>query len=85
MVNNAFSPAATTVTAGTTVVWAWNSCTGDPYGGNQLCASHNVTFDDGSTSSATMDQGTFSKSFPTAGTFTYHCTVHPMTGTVTVQ
>jgi plastocyanin len=83
--NNAFSPAALSVSVGTTVVWAWNTCTGDPYAGSQTCANHNVIFDDGSASSVTQDQGTFSKTFNAAGTFTYHCTLHPMTGTVTVQ
>jgi plastocyanin len=30
--------------------------------------------------------GTFSMTFPTAGTFPYHCGIHPnMVGTVTVQ
>lgn len=83
--NNAFTPATKTVTVGNSVVWAWNTCTGDPYGGNQLCASHNVTFDDGTIPpSPTQDQGTFSKTFTAAGTFNYHCTVHPMTGTITV-
>jgi plastocyanin len=83
--NNAFSPATLNVQVGATVVWAWNTCTGDPYTGSQTCANHNVIFDDGSTSSSTQDQGTFSKIFNTAGTFTYHCTLHPMTGTVVVQ
>jgi plastocyanin len=83
--NNAFSPATKTVTAGSTVQWAWNTCTGDPYGGSETCVSHNVTFDDGSASSPTQDKGTFSRSFSTAGTFPYHCTIHLMTGSITVQ
>jgi plastocyanin len=83
--NNAFSPSTKTVTAGTTVRWAWNTCTGgDGYGGNQVCGSHNVTFDDG-IASPTQEQGTFSRTFNAAGTFNYHCTVHPMSGIVTVQ
>jgi len=73
------------VAFGATVVWALNTCTGDPYTGSQTCANHNVIFDDGSSSSSTQDQGTFSKTFNTAGTFAYHCTLHPMTGTVVVQ
>ena len=86
--NNAFAPATKTVTPGTSVEWAWNSCTGDPYGGNQTCVSHSVTFDDGSTSSPLKDQGTFSRSFAAAGTYNYHCSVHVsqgMVGTITVQ
>ena len=86
--NNAFSPASKTVPVNTPVQWAWNTCTGDPYGGNQTCVSHSVTFDDGTTSSALQDQGTFSRSFTAAGTYNYHCSVHVlqgMTGTITVQ
>ena len=84
--NNQFSPGTKTVAAGTSVQWAWNTCTGDGYNG-QTCVSHSVTFDDGSLSSPLQDQGSFTKSFATAGTFTYHCSVHgaAMTGTITVQ
>ena len=87
--NDTFSPAAKTVAVGTSVQWAWNSCTGgDPYGGGETCVSHSVTFDDGSASSALQGQGTFTKTFNTAGTYTYHCQTHGtmgMTGTITVQ
>jgi plastocyanin len=87
--NDAFSPAAKSIPAGTTLQWAWNSCTsGDPYTGTgQTCVEHSVTFDDGSASSALQSQGTFSKTFNTPGTFTYHCQIHGtmgMTGTITV-
>ena len=86
--NDAFSPGTKTVASGTTLRWAWNSCTGggDPYGG-QACVSHSVTFDDGSASSPLQNQGTFDKTFNTPGTYTYHCSVHGtlMTGTITVQ
>lgn len=84
--NNQFSPVGKTVAIGTSVQWAWNTCTGDTYNG-QTCVSHSVTFDDGSLSSPLQDQGTFTKSFSTAGTFTYHCSLHgaAMTGTITVQ
>jgi plastocyanin len=84
--NNQFSPATKTVAVGTSVQWAWNTCTGDAYNG-QTCVSHSVTFDDGSLSSPLQDEGSFTKSFATAGTFTYHCSVHgaAMTGTITVQ
>jgi plastocyanin len=84
--NNSFNPSAKTVAVGTTVQWAWNSCTGDPYYGGTTCTAHSVTFDDG-TGSATQDHGTFSKLFNTAGTFNYHCSQHgaAMAGTITVQ
>ena len=83
--NNAYSPGTKTVAAGTTVTWAWNTCTGDSYSG-QTCVSHSVTFDDGSTS-PTQEQGTYSRNFATAGTYNYHCAVHgaAMAGSITVQ
>jgi plastocyanin len=83
--NDAFVPATKTIAVGGTVTWAWNSCTGDPYSG-QTCGSHSVTFDDG-TGSAVQDHGTFSKTFATAGTYNYHCSVHgsAMAGSITVQ
>lgn len=85
--NNAFSPSAKTVAPGTTVQWAWNTCSGgDGYGGPETCVAHGVNFDDG-IDSPTQSQGTFSRNFGTAGTYPYHCAVHgaAMSGTVTVQ
>jgi len=83
--NNMFTPATKTVAVGTTVQWAWNSCTGDGYNG-QTCVAHSVAFDDG-TMSPTQDQGTYSRNFAVAGTYNYHCTQHgtAMSGTITVQ
>lgn len=83
--NNAYSPATKTVAVGTTIQWSWNTCTGDVYSG-QTCSSHSVTFDDGPTS-PTQDQGTYSRMFTAAGTYTYHCAIHgaAMAGTITVQ
>jgi plastocyanin len=82
--NDVFTPATKTVAVGTTVDWAWNTCTGDGYS-VQTCYQHSVTWDDG-TGSATQDQGTYSKMFAAAGTYNYHCLVHPtMTGIVIVQ
>jgi plastocyanin len=83
--NDAFTPATKTITAGGTVSWAWNSCTGDAYSG-QTCVAHSVTFDDG-TGSVVQDHGTFSRIFNAAGTYNYHCSVHgaAMKGTITVQ
>jgi len=72
-----FSPKVITVVIGVnnTVIWTNN----DSY-------AHTVTADDGSFSSGNMDPGnTFSKTFTTPGTFTYHCSYHGwMTGTVIV-
>lgn len=87
--NNSFSPSSRTVTAGTTVTWSWNSCTGsgDPYGGGgEVCVEHGVNFADG-VNSATQGQGTFTRLFTAAGTYNYHCAVHgtAMAGSVTVQ
>lgn len=77
VVNNAFIPAATTIQVGQTVTWTWN--------GGGL---HDVTFDNPAIgNSATQTSGSFQKSFPTAGEFTYFCTVHSraiMSGRVTV-
>jgi plastocyanin len=74
--NFAFNPGSITVAAGTTVTWTNDDTTG-----------HTVTADDGSFDSKTVAAGaTFSQAFATAGTFTYHCTIHTnMTATVVVQ
>jgi plastocyanin len=83
--NNYFTPGTKTIAVGSEVKWAWNSCTGDAYNG-QTCVAHSVTFDDGTTS-PTQDQGTYTRTFSTAGTYNYHCLTHgaAMTGTITVQ
>jgi len=75
VVNNAFSPSALSVAPGGTVTWQWNS------GG----VSHDILFDDGITSNI-MSSGSFQRTFTTAGTFPYHCTIHgpSMSGTITV-
>jgi plastocyanin len=72
-----FSPATTTVPAGTTVSWTWTGQ--DP---------HNVNFDDGAPSSGVKTSGTFTRTFTTPGTYTYFCSVHGravMSGSVVVQ
>jgi plastocyanin len=76
--NDFFDPAQLQVTPGSTVVWAWASNGRD----------HNVTFDD-QVASETQSSGTFERTFETAGTFAYHCTIHGtatsgMRGAVTV-
>ena len=81
--NNSFSPTAKSVTTGTTVQWAWNSCTGGYEG--DVCVAHSVTFADGVTS-AIQERGSYSRTFTTAGTYDYHCQTHgaSMAGRVTV-
>ncbi|HEX8944345.1 MAG TPA: plastocyanin/azurin family copper-binding protein [Gemmatimonadaceae bacterium] len=90
LVNSAFSPSTITVTAGATVNWKWNDCSGgDGYGGGgATCVTHQITFDDGSgIASASQDQGTFSRTFSSKGTYKYHCLIHgaAMSGEVDVQ
>jgi plastocyanin len=91
LVNSQFSPNSITVPSGTTVNWKWSDCSGgDGYGGGgATCVTHQIAFDDGSgVISSSQDQGTFSRTFGTKGTFKYHCTIHQasgMTGEVVVQ
>jgi plastocyanin len=74
--NFTFEPSDVSVNVGTNVVWV-----------NRDAVSHTITSDDGSFDSGPIAPGSsFTHSFMTAGTFPYHCTVHPsMHGTVTVQ
>jgi plastocyanin len=88
--NNDYSPDQVTVNLGTTVTWRWDSCTGggDPYGGGQQCISHSVTFDDSGPSAGLQSQGSFSRTFATAGTYTYYCSAHgrtAMSGSIVAQ
>jgi amicyanin len=70
-----FAPTTLTIPAGSTVTWTNKD--GEP---------HTVVANDGSFHSPAMDtNGTFSFTFPTAGTFDYVCSIHPfMHGTVVV-
>jgi plastocyanin len=72
----AFDPATLEVSVGTTVTWT-----------NNDSAAHTVTADDGSFQSGRLEQGeSFSYTFDTPGTFSYHCEYHAnMTATVTVS
>lgn len=72
----AFNPATITVKVGSTVTWT-----------NSDSIGHTVTSDDGSFDTGVFRQGESKTiTFAKAGTFTYHCSVHPnMTGTVIVQ
>lgn len=69
----AFKPDVVTIAKGGTVTWT-----------NDDGIPHSVVF--GSDQSPTMPAGgTYSKSFSAAGTFDYHCGIHPtMRGTVKV-
>ena len=73
--NFAFNPPNISVVPGTTVTWV-----------NNDAVPHTTTADDGSWDSETLQPGqSFSFTFDSAGTFPYHCEIHPfMTGTVTV-
>ena len=73
--NNFFDPAELQVSPGTAVTWAWAS--------NGVV--HDVTFDDGQASPQQGD-GTFERTFPAAGEFPYHCSIHglAMSGVVSV-
>lgn len=73
--NIAFNPSQLSVKAGGTVTWTF-----DDSG-----TSHTVTADDGSFDSGQHSSGTFSHTFATPGTFTYHCNIHStMKATITV-
>lgn len=72
-----FNSDSITINAGDTVKWTNNDST-----------RHTVTSDSGSTmDSDLLSQGeSYSVTFDTPGTYTYHCSPHPgMTGTVVVQ
>jgi plastocyanin len=71
-----FAPATLNVDAGTTVVWQ-----------NKDSTVHTTTSDTAGLWNTTLAPGQeFSRTFPTAGTFAYRCTIHAgMTGTVVVK
>ena len=72
----AFGPSPLTVTKGTTVTWQ-----------NKDNVAHTATADDGSWDTGSISPGASkSLTFVNAGSFAYHCTVHPMmTATLVVQ
>jgi plastocyanin len=72
----AFSPVTLTVSVNTTVTWT-----------NNDDVSHTVTSDNGLFNSGSFAHvATYSHQFTTAGTYPYHCTIHPyMTATIIVQ
>ena len=72
----AYSPASLTIAVGDTVTWT-----------NSDTESHTATADDASWDSGSIANGASGTvTFSAAGTFPYHCTIHPaMTGTITVE
>jgi plastocyanin len=76
LTNTAYAPNPIAISVGDTITWTNND--------NE---SHTSTGDDGSWNSGSIAPGAnFSRTFPSAGTFSYHCTIHPgMVGTVTVR
>lgn len=72
VVDNAFEPSVLQVDAGQTVTWTWE---GD--------SPHDVALAD--VSSEIQRNGTYTRTFETAGEFEYRCTVHPrMSGAILV-
>jgi plastocyanin len=69
-------PANITVKAGQAISWA-----------NGDSAPHTVTFDDGSCASGSIGAGsTVTVRYDVAGTFAFHCAIHPqMKGTLVVE
>ncbi|WP_433379177.1 cupredoxin domain-containing protein [Actinoplanes sp. CA-142083] len=74
--NFAFTPATLTVSPGTSVTWKFDDST-----------EHTVTADDNSFNSQPMGAGqTYEHTFATAGTLSYHCSIHPfMKGSIEVR
>lgn len=72
----AFVPSNISVTAGTTVTWT-----------NKDPVAHTVTSNTNIFDSGTIPaNGTYSHMFSSAGSYPYHCTIHPsMSATVTVN
>ena len=77
VLDNRYNPTCTTVATGATVTWTW---------GSNVANSHTVTFSPTETSPQ-QTSGTFQRTFATAGTYNYTCTVHgaAMGGRIIVQ
>lgn len=78
-----FSPSTLTIAVGTTVTWTNNGGTNHTVtSGTFGDADSGTEFD----SRVVIDGETFVHEFTTAGTYDYHCDLHPtMTGTITVE
>ena len=76
LTTTAYGPNPLTVSVGTTVSWL-----------NSDNTSHTATANGGAFSSPSIGPNArFNFTFMTAGTFAYHCTIHPnMVSTITVQ
>jgi plastocyanin len=74
-----FTPSAVKVAPGTKVTWVNCGAAGEE--------SHTSTSNSNVWNSSLLAPGeTFTREFPSAGSFPYHCTPHPgMVGTVTVE
>ena len=76
VVNFAFMPKTARITRGTTVRWKNTTTT----------TTHTTTSDTGLWNRTLAPGATFSRTFNRAGTFRYHCTIHPsMTGSIVVS
>jgi plastocyanin len=77
--NGTWNPAVDTVAAGGTVTWTWAT--------NSLSHSVQSTGSPSFTSSAIKTTGSYSVTFPTAGSYQYDCVVHgaSMSGTIVVR
>jgi amicyanin len=77
----AFSPATLTIKTGTTVTW--KNTTSVPH---TVTSDDGKSFDSGTANPIAAQTGTFSFTFTTAGTYAYHCEIHPfMKATIIVQ
>jgi plastocyanin len=72
----AYSPSPLTVAVGTTVTWT-----------NNDVATHDAKADNGGFTTPLISPGSSAAvKLSTAGSFVYHCTIHPgMVGTIVVQ
>jgi len=75
IINFAFTPSNVSINVNDSVTWTW---VGSP---------HTTTSDTGLWDSGVFGAGhTFTRAFASAGSFPFHCTVHPfMTGTINVR
>src|ERR1700745_11454 len=75
IINFAFTPNDVSINVNDSITWTW---VGSP---------HTTTSDTGLWDSGVFGAGhTFTRAFTSAGSFPFHCTVHPfMTGTINVQ